>query len=123
MATSTSPVNNNVENLKTTISSKITELTNQTPGQPSAIEKTIFKVKFKKGQISQEIYFQFEDNQKKAELAAREYCARFKFRFIWCEKFFQDINATPTTDTSEDTEEKEFITKRDQEREMVRNRN
>jgi hypothetical protein len=78
--------------LRQKLQTKVQELM---PGTPGPVGKTIFRMKFKKGPVSQEIFFEFEDDQRKAETAAREYCGRFRLRFIWVEKFFVDINSKP----------------------------
>lgn len=72
------------------------ELNSTSPGTPEPLPETIYCMRFKVGQSPvQDMNFKFERDQRKAEIAAREFCARWKYRFIWVEEFLVDINATP----------------------------
>lgn len=83
--------------LRQVLQNKIKEVISErpTPGTPVEVGITVFRMKFKKGPTSQEVFFQFSNDQKLAEVAARDYCTKFRLRFIWVEKFFIDIFSQP----------------------------
>lgn len=66
-------------------------------GSNGTITEELWKCSFKKGQLQQEFYFWYENDPEKAQLAAREYCQRFKYRFIWISPFCVDIHSVPKT--------------------------
>lgn len=68
----------------------------KTPGIPEPLPETIYRLRFKVGSSPvQDMNFKHERDQRKAETAAREFCARWKYRFIWVEEFLVDITSSP----------------------------
>lgn len=79
-----------------TKSVSVSEEIHETPGVPENLPETIYRLRFKVGQSPvQDMNFKFEKDQRKAETAAREFCARWKYRFIWVEEFLVDILSSP----------------------------
>lgn len=73
-------------------------------GENPDSEETIFTLRYKKGPVTNNVNFWCENNLDKAQLKARAFCDRFRFRFIWVEPFCIDIEAKPDYLTPEQAE-------------------
>lgn len=105
MATATTEVKTNVpsptvpaSDLKDAISKAVEKAV---PGQPQDLNE-IYKLQFKKGKITSDLYFKWTSDQKDAERVGRDYCSRFKFRFIWVNKMCVDIMEMPFNEENAD---------------------